>query len=660
MEVSNKMHRFVLCSLPYAFQRANDHISSLIEDVVEQGEEVVMRDLNDHDSVLFRVWILGPFCVERRLSTDVWEPVDEKEWGSIQTYAGYTKSLLGFLLTYHKRTATRATLLQRLWSHMASETPLYRATARLRALLSTPDKQSLLTTGERFTVADQASIWVDADHAEALVKEAETIGPTQPAAIPLLEEASDLFQRGRFLEQEDGTWCLGRRGEIERLACRCHHWLADAYLAAKDDKAAEAIANLLLRDDPLDETGGRVLLLSLHRQGLRREAVRAYQEAKNLYQQQQLPIPEEIEAVYQQIQRNRLKASVTEVNSCSTFFKYKRHTSSIVPLTITEMPSTEAEKYLYYDVIENSIESLRRLLAKGEVHFVLRSSLSLYNKLLQEYPTSKDMHLIDAQFRLGMLVGAAQEYLLPWYQRDQIVLQTYNHIEDTVLRRVDGSNPFRHEYARLMAKRGRHNRVLWQFEAAIEACEDGLTSLQDRDDPSLQTLFFCERAHIEATRGDELVWMRKIEEARKGILHLKPADYERALKQVEYIQGEGYKRFAFHMQKDFSMSIREKYVRYALDYFTQWQRVTIELPGFEDLVSQVSKAQCLILVDADEAVSLARQLEKHAEQYYPSLLDKIHRVLYLAQQRLHLSSNAFSHLFQDASLAAYRMGRNIL
>jgi len=77
---------------------------------------------------------------------------------------------------------------------MASETPLYRATSRLRALLSTPDKQSLLTTGERFTGADQALIWVGADHAEALVREAETIGPTQPAAIPLLEEAQDRFQ----------------------------------------------------------------------------------------------------------------------------------------------------------------------------------------------------------------------------------------------------------------------------------------------------------------------------------------------------------------------------------------------------------------------------------------------------------------------------------
>jgi len=69
-----------------------------------QGEET--RDLKDHDSALFRIWILGPFHVERHLSTDAWEPVDEKEWGSIQAAADYTKSLWRFLLTYHKRTTT--------------------------------------------------------------------------------------------------------------------------------------------------------------------------------------------------------------------------------------------------------------------------------------------------------------------------------------------------------------------------------------------------------------------------------------------------------------------------------------------------------------------------------------------------------------------------
>src|SRR6266567_31718 len=253
----------------------------------------------------------------------------------------------------------------------------------------------------------------------------------------------------------------------------------------------------------------------------------------------------------------------------------------------------------------------------------------------------------------GMLVGAAQEYALPWYQRDQAVMQTYNHIEDNILCKFDVSSTLQLEYARLLAKRGRQHRVLWQFEACVRECEDGLAALRDVDDYSLRTHFLVERAHIEATRGDELLWMRKLDEARRGALDMKMADRGPALSQVDYMQGEGYKRFAFHTQKDLSMSIREKYANFALGQFTQWQGATIELPGFEDLVVQVSRAQCFILVDPDEAIHLAKQLGKQAEQRYPALLDKIHRVIFLAQQRLLMGSSEFSHIFKEASQSAY-------
>jgi hypothetical protein len=141
---------------------------------------------------------------------------------------------------------------------------------------------------------------------------------------------------------------------------------------------------------------------------------------------------------------------------------------------------------------------------------------------------------------------------------------------------------------------------------------------------------------------------------------MKIADRGPALSQVDYMQGEGYKRFAFHTQKDLSMSIREKYANFALGQFTQWQGATIELPGFEDLVVQVSRAQCLILVDPDEAIHLAKQLGKQAEQRYPALLDKIHRVIFLAQQRLLMGSSEFSQIFKEASQSAYHAGRNVL
>src|SRR5260370_37572364 len=198
------------------------------------------------------------------------------------------------------------------------------------------------------------------------------------------------------------------------------------------------------------------------------------------------------------------------------------------------------------DLVDQYTGALSRLLTKGEAQYVMHASQNLYNKLIQEYPSSRDTHLAGTQLRLGMLVGAAQEYSLPWYQRDQAVMQTYNHIEANVFGKVDVKNTFSHEYARLLAKRGRQYRVLWQFEGCEKECEDGISSLGEIDDFALRTHFLCKRAHIEATRGDELLWMRKLEEARRGVLGMDLTAHEKALTHVDYMIVETCQRIAFH------------------------------------------------------------------------------------------------------------------
>lgn len=312
------------------------------------------------------------------------------------------------------------------------------------------------------------------------------------------------------------------------------------------------------------------------------------------------------------------------------------------------------------DLIDSYVEALRALLAKGEAQYVMHASQNLYSKLLQVYPFPKDIRLAETQLCLGMLIGASQEYALPWYQRATAVMQTYNHIEEHIIHIFGENGVLHHEYVRLLAKRGRQQRVLWQFDACKKACEDGLSLLKKLDDYSLLIHFLCERAHIEATRGDEPLWMRRLEEAQRGALDIHLADREKALNQVNYMRGEGYKRFAFHTRKELSLSVREGYAKYALHQFAQWNGASIELPGFEALVVQVSKAQCFILLDPDEAIHQAEHLQRQAEQNYPALLDKIHRVAFLAQQRLQMNNNEFLQMLKEPSTSAYHMGRNIL
>ncbi len=102
------------------------------------------------------------------------------------------------------------------------------------------------------------------------------------------------------------------------------------------------------------------------------------------------------------------------------------------------LPSKAVGNHLDLDVIGSYAKALQELLAKGEAHYVMRSAQDLYHKLVQEHPYSTDRRLAEVQLCLGMLVGAAQEYALPWYQRDQAVVRTYDHIENNILCKSHG------------------------------------------------------------------------------------------------------------------------------------------------------------------------------------------------------------------------------
>jgi DNA-binding XRE family transcriptional regulator len=320
-------------------------------------------------------------------------------------------------------------------------------------------------------------------------------------------------------------------------------------------------------------------------------------------------------------------------------------------LAVVEPLYTQSPALNDLDLVDNYIEALQRLLVKGEAQYVMQASQHLYTKLLQK-SQERDMRLAETQIRLGMLVGLSREYVLPWYQRAQAVMEIYNQIEAEII-----NDSLRHHYARLQAKRSRQHRVLWQFDACEKECEDGISSLQSIEDYPLRTHFLCERAHLEATQGDESLWIQRLEEARVGVLNMPLADREKAFNQIDYMQGEGYKRFAFHVRKELPISMREAYAQYAYDQFTRWDGATIELPGFESLVVQVSRTQCLILLDPKSAIESARQLGKSVQQSYPALLDKVHRVMLLAQKRLQMKSDDFLQVFDEP---IYQTGSNIL
>lgn len=672
---------------------------------------------------LLRLFTLGSFRIERLVSREQgrYEPVREQEWQS----RGKAQTLLKVLLCTPHRQATRDQLIDLLWSEneqIQMKNPkdsLKSVLNVLRTILGGAEGTNVLLTigrseGPSYKLADQSVLWIDIDEFEALIKRASK-ATTQDQALPLWEQAYALLQ-GPFLpDHRYAEWANTKRAIFEGKRGQCVSALADIYLAQQHFDQAQEILWTAATASPVDEDALWRLLLLLEQREHSSAAWQLYKQAREQAKKDERSLTPRINAVAKRIKEKLESQEVPaiksiiqalspqspqifpspllrseQVNDFILFLEKSSNRSfsvskrkalqqiatilgqtttglyNIANFELWEILSSLYDKSplpdnIDIDLVDNYIEVLKMLLTKGEAQYVMQASQTLYHKLMQQHSLLNDTRLAQMQLRTGMILGAAQEYTLPWYRRTYTVLQTYNHIEDNIISKLHENASLQHEHTRLLAKRGRQHRVLWQFEECEKACKTGISGLKNsKEDFPLLTHFLCEQAHTEATRGDEATWLSKLEHARREILEMPTIEREKALNQVDYMQGEGYKRFAFHTIKEIPMSLREQYAKYALEQFSQWQGSTIELPGFEELVVQVSKAQCLILIDPDGAIHLAGQLRKNVERLYPTLLDKISKVSFLAQKRLQMDSKSFLYVFEEASQSAYAEGRNIL
>ncbi len=241
-------------------------------------------------SPYFRIWSCGIFRVETLTDTAslTYEPVRTAKWGG----STYPRQLLKALLCCPGRRARREALIDMLWPECdpdQARAKMNTGTTKLRSLLRPTKERVLLVTEENasiYSLAGQTLLWVDAEEALALLKEVERIGRTVPQALPLLEEAASYFNRGIFLEGEEGMWVHKPRKSIEEARYRCRTWLAEAYERQGRPGQAETILSSLLEEDPTDEDALRRLLDVLHQQNMTQKGRRLYEETKRLMQNQ--------------------------------------------------------------------------------------------------------------------------------------------------------------------------------------------------------------------------------------------------------------------------------------------------------------------------------------------------------------------------------------
>lgn len=321
------------------------------------------------------------------------------------------------------------------------------------------------------------------------------------------------------------------------------------------------------------------------------------------------------------------------------FLKLARDTSlyAVVPgaLRYSARIAPLLTKYTHIDLDYASYfaSELEGHFQKGNSGYVLREA-KRYFAMLEQIAFPADITRVgEIQMRFGMLYAHAQESVLPWYERASPTINIYNHLEERVLPKLlSKSYPVYH--AQLLARRaplyrekGNLRKSLEQFTMGLKHCLSELSN-----DKLLVELYYS-RAHIWAIVGDEQRWQADFTLAKECAQKANDIS-SNLLRLITYTEGEGYKRLAYNTHLELTQSRRIWYATRGIACFKQSHMEKSQWVG-HPILSGVAEAQCLILMEPDEAIRRAKDLRGEAQRVYPAMVQKIDRTISAAQRYLH-------------------------
>jgi DNA-binding SARP family transcriptional activator len=217
--------------------------------------------------------------------------------------------VLVYLVTERKRAVTQSELAEALWpdSLPASWTlALSAIVSRLRSRLAGVGLPRSHIIGNAFgcyQFTPPAETWVDVEAALAGVDAADgalVAGNPQAAFGPSLIATTIL--RRPFLPGHDGPWVDDRRASLAASLVRALDCRVEALIAYHELGLALANAREAVRLEPYRESGYRRLMRVLVAAGDRAEAVRAYNQCRDLLERELGVAPSaETEALYREI-----------------------------------------------------------------------------------------------------------------------------------------------------------------------------------------------------------------------------------------------------------------------------------------------------------------------------------------------------------------------
>jgi DNA-binding SARP family transcriptional activator len=212
--------------------------------------------------------------------------------------------LFAFLLTRPYRAATRDELIDSLWSKGLPSAPdmaLSALLSKLRRLLG----EDTIEGRSEVTLRLPIDAWVDIDSAREAIHRAESLVSARQwwEAYGRAVRARYIAER-RFLRGEDGPWIDAVRTELEDIHVRALECSVMIGLAVRGHEApiAARSARRLIELAPYRESGYRLLMEALERDGNTAEAIRVYDRLRTLLRDELGTSPcSEVQRVYDRL-----------------------------------------------------------------------------------------------------------------------------------------------------------------------------------------------------------------------------------------------------------------------------------------------------------------------------------------------------------------------
>lgn len=335
--------------------------------------------------------------------------------------------------------------------------------------------------------------------------------------------------------------------------------------------------------------------------------------------------------------------------------EFLRLARAATAFTMAASVATLKHRHMDLDLVDDRVAELYQLMRHGEAEMVLRHAQRWHDQLAGASLSPTDPRAAAAKVRVGLVLGAAQEVVLPWYRRAPMIIRTYERTAQEAI------YPFAletvaYQYAQILERLAPLYRELGNFTQSVAYFDDALAFLSTGQPPqagynhrvlladhvglnvddveALRSGLLRNRAHIWAVQGNEMLWRQDIQAAYRLAERAAPERRTVLVGLIQYSEGEGYKRLAYARRLAQADDLRARYARQALAAFDRERPHRAGQWYSHDLLARVAEAQCLVWLDPNEAILQAERLRETAGRISPGMLDKIARTITHARLRL--------------------------